>query len=149
MDSKNDQFGAAREFIELNNEKRRIDARKREIETRLSQIEDEVRHTLIEMGDEDNPGSMKLAGSTIYLARELWARPKDGDREATATALKAAGLDYMVKEDFNIQTLSAWVREVKGKGADASADEQEKLAAIEPFLDLAEGYRVRATKKRS
>jgi hypothetical protein len=135
-----------KEFIELTTKKRRLQAEIKDIETRLGAIEDTCRHTLIEMGDEDNPGSMRLNGATIFLAQELWARPKDGDREATAAALKAAGLGWQVKEDFNIHSLSGWVREVKAKGGDASPEEQQQLAAIEPFLELSEGYRVRTRK---
>lgn len=141
-----DQFTAMRRYIALSNEKKKIKAREKQINNELAALEPSCRSLLIEMGDEDNPGSMRLAGSTVYLYPELYARPKDGDRERTAHALKSAGMDWLVKEDFNINSLSAWVREVKRKGAEASDEERRQLASIEDYLDLTEGYSVRVRK---
>lgn len=141
-----DQFAAMREFVELNNEKARLKERLKAIEQRIGQIEPECLNLLIELGDEDHPGNMRIAGSTVYLHPTLYARPKDGDRERTAKALVMADLGYMVKEDFNINTLSAWVREVKAKGDAASDAERAQLAAIEDTLEITEAWDVRTRK---
>lgn len=143
---KPDQFAAMREFVELNNEKRRLKARLKEIEQRLGAIEPECMHLLIELGDEEHPGNMRIAGATMYLHPELYARPKDGDRARTAQALVANGLGYLVKEDFNINSLSAWIREVKAKGDAASPTEQQQLAGIMDYLELTENWSVRTRK---
>lgn len=145
-DAPNDQLAALRECVDLNNEKARLKERLKAIEARLTAIEPECLNLLIELGDEDHPGNMRIAGSTVYLHPTLYARPKDGDRERTAQALVAAGLGYMVKPDFNINTLSAWVREVKAKGEAASTEELVMLAAIEDTLEITEAWDVRTRK---
>ena len=50
-------------------------------------------------------------GITLHIHKQLWARAKDGDMAAAAAALKEIGLGEFVKESFNVQTLSAYVRE--------------------------------------
>lgn len=53
---------------------------------------------------------------TVYLRTLYWAKALDGDYERACSALRAAGLDDMVEERFNTQTLSAWVRELLDAG---------------------------------
>lgn len=59
--------------------------------------------------------SASIDGVTVYLARETWANAvRNGDAPDWATsceALKAAGYGAVVDERFNVQTVSAIVRE--------------------------------------
>lgn len=143
---KPDQFAAMREFVDLNTEQKRLKARLSEIEARKRALEPECKNLLFELGDDEDPGHMRIAGHTMYLHPDLYARPKDGDRERTARALVENGLGHLVKEDFNINSLSAWVREVKAKGDAASQQEREQLAGILEYLELTESWSVRTRK---
>lgn len=88
---------------------------------------DDVNKRIETLGDacqiefaENGIDSMRCAHGTLYVARTLWAGAVQvegadgkthGDAERTAEALRRAGLEWMVKPSFNVQTLSAWVRE--------------------------------------
>lgn len=52
-------------------------------------------------------------GSNVHIIRKVYARPAGGvaNRPVAAAALKAAGLDDFVHEDFNVNSLSALFRE--------------------------------------
>lgn len=133
----------ARRFIELTSRKRAIDAEKREIQKELDDLETEI---LDEFADE-GIDRISVDGYTIGLRRDIWARPaKDPDtgetlRDAAVNALRAAGLDDYVKEDFNVQSLSAYVRELVDNG-DPIPDE------LRDALHVTEGYKVSVTKGR-
>jgi hypothetical protein len=83
--------------------------------------------------------NIKIAGSTVFVHRQLWARAKDGNKEAAVAALKAAGLSHIVSETFNTQTLSAYVREL-----DTDSEElDDELAAV---LDITEDFSLRCRR---
>ena len=56
-------------------------------------------------------GSLKVAGMTLFVKSQRWARAKDGDKERAIAALREIGLEDFVAEGFNTNTISAWLRE--------------------------------------
>ena len=82
---------------------------------------------------------------TIFLRRQLWAKAKEGDKEAAMGALREAGLGDMIYETFNTNTLSKYIRDL--------ANEQEAdLPTLPPELavgvEVSEKFDVRAVKSK-
>jgi len=131
----------ARRFIALTARKRAIDAERREITKELDTLETAILDEFAEHGID----RIALDGYTLGLRRDIWARPaKDPDtgetlRDAAINALRAAGLNDYVREDFNVQSLSAYVRELIDNGDDVPDE-------LRDSLHITEGYKVSVTK---
>ena len=112
---------------------------KRVLESQIDKIKDELNMLeprLLDHFAEQGINSMKLdAGWTVYLRGQWWARPKDGDYERACEALRKAGLEGMVHETVNVQTLSAWVREQKKEdpAAELPWSFQDAIVATQQF----------------
>ena len=120
-------MGLVREFIDLTAQQRDLEAQLASVNEKLAPFQDKL---LVEW--QKIPGFQRtsLAGWTVYLERKVWAQYPEG-RAAAIEALKEAGLakDY-VKEDFNHQSLSSYVREAE----DELPDEFEgKIRPVEVF----------------
>lgn len=90
------------------------------------------------LADFENAGasSMNIDGLSVYLHRQLWAKPRNGDYPAACEALKKAGLGAMVEPRFNTNTLSSWFRE-KDKAGEPVPD------VLTDVIDLTEVFSVR------
>lgn len=107
----------AKDYAELTLEKRRLEAEANELSKQCAELEEQ----LLEQFSEDGVQNLKLDGiGTLYISSKLWAgaaKVEDeqgneiSDKQVTCDALKAAGLGVFVSEGFNVQTLSAWLRE--------------------------------------
>jgi len=64
-------------------------------------------------------------GRTVSLAQEIYASPLDG-RERVVEALKASELAQYVSENYNTNSLSAFVREV-ARDVAAQAEREERI----------------------
>ena len=115
--------------------------RKRELEATLKAISDELAGLEPVVQDkmlQDGITSAKLqSGMLLYQQRMLWARAKDGDRAATAAGLKRIGLADFVHEDFNVNSLSAYVRELDKTG-------ESRPDGFDEIVQVDEEYRIRA-----
>ena len=83
--------------------------------------------------------NMKLKEGTAYLHKTMVANlvpDADGGHEAAHEALKAAGLDYLVKEGVNSKTLNAYVNE-------RDREEEEIPEGLRPFLRVHELYDIK------
>jgi hypothetical protein len=60
---------------------------------------------------EDGVQSMRLDGRVVYLAQDIYPSPAT-DRTAVVEALKKSELGQYVSENFNSQSLRAFVREI-------------------------------------
>jgi len=128
----------AKEFAALTAEERALKERLKEIEDRKAALEEVIRVGFADHG----MTTVHLPDFTLYLAKEVRARPINGDDEFACAILKANGHEWLVKETINRQTLSAWVREW--------LDDPEGHAitpAIRDALDITNLYRVRARAK--
>lgn len=98
-------------------------ARKRSLEDDLRAVKDEIAALEPELLNEFTESQMDRIQVpvdnekvTLYIHRQLWAKPKDGDRAAVISTLKRCGLADFVQENYNSNTLSAYVRERLANG---------------------------------
>jgi len=112
----NKMMGYAQEFSSLAREKKKIGLREAEIIARMALLQE----ALVEEYQQQGLQRMTVDGVTIYLAEEIWAGGmktvingiETVDRQGTCNALIDAGYPEFVKVDFNVNTVSAWVREL-------------------------------------
>ncbi|MDD3513540.1 MAG: hypothetical protein PHV21_06020 [Synergistaceae bacterium] len=100
------------EYIELTARKRALDDDLKELNERLVLIEME----LLDQFEAAGVDKIGKDGYTLYMARSLRPRAKDGDRERMLEAIKANGYGDLVKEDIHPKRLEAIVRELDGQG---------------------------------
>lgn len=98
---------ALKKILNLDDEKKRLDARIKEIRAERAVLEE----TLMNEFAENGINQMKVDGKTVYLTRELWASPKDKDQ--SFNYLKLIGLGDYVAETVNSNSISAFVREME------------------------------------
>lgn len=87
---------------------------KRELEGRIKVINQQteaLEKILVEQFQLNGVQNLQIAGATLCLHPQLWARVADGKQAEASAALESLGLGEMVKPSINAQTLSAWVRE--------------------------------------
>ena len=85
------------EYIELTARKRALDDDLKELNERLVLIELE----LLDQFEAAGVDKIGKDGYTLYMARSLRPRAKDGDRERMLEAIKANGYGDLVKEDIH------------------------------------------------
>ena len=113
-----------------------LEKRRRELESQLKEAKAESGHLeamLLEKFAESGIASIKVDGLTVYLHRQLWAGPIDGNYIAACEALQAVGLGDMVEPRFNTNTLSAWVRERDKEGEALPPTLSEAIKVTEQF----------------
>lgn len=113
-----------------------LDRRRRELKAELAEVEDQVRQlqeTLLNEFEQAGMSSIRQDGTTVYVHRQLWCNPKDGDYLRACRALRDAGLGDMVTERFNLNSVSAWVREQEKEGAEIPEVLQDALNINEVF----------------
>jgi hypothetical protein len=98
-------------------------ARKREVEDELRAVKSEIAALEPLLLEELRNNQMeRLSVSTgngsvtLYTHKLLVAKPKDGNRPQVVATLKANGLADLVSENYNSNTLSAYVREHLANG---------------------------------
>jgi len=96
-----------KEFVCLESRKRELDSELKAIAARLEDLE----QALVPQFLEDGVASMKVDGRTVYIARDIHATPVN-DRAEVIAALKRSELGQYVSENYNTQSLKAFVREV-------------------------------------
>lgn len=101
--------GKLRQFLAMHEKKRALEAELETVKEQMAVLEAE----LLQQFEQEGVSSMKVNGKTVYLDQKKWAGVAPGaSREAAIQAIKEAGLDMYVKEDFSTQSLSAYVREL-------------------------------------
>lgn len=91
-----------------------LEQRKRDLKNDLKDVNSEIEaleEKLLPQFEAAGVQNMRINGMTVYIHRQLWAGAPEGNREAVIGALRASGLEDYVVENFNTQSLSAWVRE--------------------------------------
>lgn len=94
-----------------------LNEEKEELEARLKAINSEretVSTAILERWSEEGTTSQKVNGKLVSVRCQKFATVIDGNYEAAAAALKAAGLERLLRA--NTQTLSAWMREREESG---------------------------------
>ena len=114
-----------REFVKLENERAEIEERLKA----LKQRQDELEQALIPQFIADGMDAMKLDGRTIGIKRDIFASPRDGNKQAVIDGFKQNDeVKAYVKEDFNSASVSKWVREI-------AADVREQCEAQDKLFD--------------
>jgi hypothetical protein len=103
-----------KQFVALTKLKKQQEEALDETKAKLMALEAE----LLPQFEANGVDKLKADGMTVFLFSQKWAGvTKDGpeatpeERQRAVQALKDAGLGVYVKEDFNTQSLSAYVRE--------------------------------------
>ncbi|MDP2620565.1 MAG: hypothetical protein Q8P46_10380 [Hyphomicrobiales bacterium] len=96
-----------KEFVALEHRKRELDSEIKAIAARL----DDLEQVLVPQFLEDGIQSMRIDGRVVYVAQDIYPSPAS-DRAAVVEALKQSELGQYVSENFNTQSLKAFVREV-------------------------------------
>jgi len=107
-----------KEFVALEKEKATLKARLKVIDSRLTELDESIAAQFVS----DGVQSMRIDGRTVYLHRDIYASAKDGARDAVVAALRDCDLGQYVKEDYNANSLTAYVREMVRE-----AEEQARL----------------------
>ena len=96
-----------------------LEKQRRDLETRLKALKEEttkLKESILSDFEEAGMSKTVVEGMTVYVHRQLWASAIDSDYERACQALKSAGLNDYVQERFNINSLSAYVRELDKAG---------------------------------
>jgi hypothetical protein len=109
------------EFTALDKKRREIELELKEIAAKQDLLEEKLKDRFTQVGVQH----VRIDGLTVYLQRQIWAgavkrtivlpdgtQDEVGDPQTTCDALIAAGHAEFVKQGFNVQTVSAWVREL-------------------------------------
>jgi hypothetical protein len=96
-----------KEFVSLETRKRELDSELKAIAARIDNLE----QTLVPQFLTDGVASMKVDGRTVYIAQDIQASPLN-DRGEVIGALKKSELGQYISENYNTQSLRAFVREV-------------------------------------
>lgn len=99
-----------KEFVALETRKRELDSELKSIAARI----DDLEQALVPQFLSDGIASMKVDGRTVYIAQDIQASPLN-DRDEVIAALKSSELGQYVSENYNTQSLRAFVREVAGE----------------------------------
>ncbi len=100
-----------REFVSLENRKRDLDAELKAANQRLDALEDLIIPQFIEAGVPSIAVTVDGITRTLSIYPDVYASPLNDRTEVTA-ALKASELGQYVAENYNTNSLTAFVREV-------------------------------------
>lgn len=116
-----------------------VSAQKKALEQNLDIVTQECRRletqVILEF-EQAGVSSLRLNDHTVYLQRQVWASPKDGDHDRLATVLRLNGLDALIQQKINSHSISAYVREME-------TNEQALPQALVDALKISETYNAR------
>jgi hypothetical protein len=128
-----------REFVSLENRKRDLDAELKATNQRLDALEELIIPQFIEAGIPKIAVTVDGITRMLSIYPDVYASPVR-DRADVATALKASELGQYVSENYNSNSLTAYVREVWrevlliAKRQNRVASEEDIRAALPPQL---------------
>lgn len=117
-------------------EKQRLEGELRTVHRRLAELEPRVLEQLTLLGLD----RVTAGGRTLYPKRRIAAKVS-GDRQAAAEALRAAGLNDLLKTDFNLNTLSNFFAEQLGE-RDPGGFLAQQFPGLAEHLELIELWKV-------
>jgi vacuolar-type H+-ATPase subunit I/STV1 len=97
-----------RGFVSLENRKKDLDAELKSVKQQLDDLEE----ALVPQFIEDGVQRMTVDGRTVSIQQDVYASPLN-DRDDVVDALKQSELGQYVAENYNTNSLTAFVREVK------------------------------------
>ena len=96
-----------KEFVCLENRKRDLDAELKATKQKL----DDLEQALVPQFIDDGVQRMTVDNRTVSLAQDIYASPLS-ERAGVVVALKASELGQYVAENYNTNSLTAFVREI-------------------------------------
>ena len=111
--------------------KRRLEDEIRASKDEIASLEESVRNMLQENQIDRLPVTVGTDKVTLYIHRQLWAKPKGGDKATLMGVLKRCGLSDLVQEQYNTSSLSAYVRERLANGQQLQPTLEEALVLDE------------------
>mgnify|MGYP007079344017 CR=1 FL=1 len=126
-----------KEFVCLETRKRELDSELKSIAARI----DDLEQALVPQFLADGVASMKVDGRTVYIAQDIHASPAN-DRAEVIDALKRSELGQYVSENYNTQSVRAYVREVAeayGLTQNAVIRWLDRVSRVVPIRDVAKG----------
>lgn len=129
----------AQQYAEVIANKRRLEDELRSAKDEIASLEEHMRNMMQENQIDRLPIKVGHETVTLYMHRQLWARPKDGDKERLVRTLKRCGLSDLVQEQYNTSSLSAYVRERLAEG-------QQLQPTLAGAIDLDEVIQVRGRR---
>lgn len=101
-----------KEYARLQIEKNEAAARAKALGAQMNEIADQVRGELVDNEVQNVPVTVSGQRMSVHLKRLVWAKPIEGiTREEVGEVLKRCGLSWMVKENWDANSLSGYVRE--------------------------------------
>lgn len=116
-------------FIQLEQRRRQLEAEIGTIKAQSAELE----ASLLPQFEQAGMERVSIDGRTVYIERKLWAKPKEGDKQAVCKALKRARLGDYVQESYNSNSLSAYIRELDREGRSLSPGLAKVLEVSEVF----------------
>ena len=123
------------EYIALYNERKDHEEKVKELKEKMTAM----KPVLTEWFALEGLQNMKTKDGTAFLQTTMVAslvKESDGSAEAAHAALRAAGLDYLVKEGVNSKSLNAYVNE-------RHKQDEEIPQGLQPFLRIHELYDIK------
>jgi hypothetical protein len=80
---------------------------------------------------------LTIDGMTLYIRRDLWARPKSkGQTPEVCRVMRATGYEHFVHDTFNVNSLSAHIRDLERQNLDRidSGEIADVTALLPPAL---------------
>jgi hypothetical protein len=113
-----------------------LEARRKELEQEIDTIKAEaaeLEQSLMPEFEQEGVDRISVDGRTVYVERKLWAKAKNGDKQAVCTALKRARLGDFVQLSYNSNSLSGFIRELDREGRAMSPGLAKVLEVSEVF----------------
>lgn len=118
-----------RTFVDLTKRKRELEAELKGVNKEIEGVKEAALEEMAEAG----MSSVPFDDMTVYAAKQV--RAKVADQEAACAALRRAGYADLVKESVNLNTLSAFLRELTEGGEPLPSEFDGVIERVE-FFDL-------------
>lgn len=119
----------AKEYVCLERRKDSLAAELKQVEHDLKAMERVVVDEMLNAGFQ----KIEVDGRTLKLVPDIYASPVE-DRWAVVEALKEAGLDQYIPQNYNDSQLRSFVKEIAGEVMSRAQDE-ERVATAEDIRD--------------
>ena len=122
-------------LAELHIEKKSLDAQTKKVNSEIAVLEPQVADDFAEQGVQN----IRTNKGLLYLQKELHpslVRGEDGSLDEAHQALRDHGLESLIKEAVNSQTLRAYVNE-------RDKTQEPIPEGLQPYINIHEVYKVR------
>ncbi len=145
-----------REFVSLEYHKKELDADLKATKQKLDELEERIIPMFIEEGVPSMTVEVDGAKRTLSIYPDVYASPIN-DREEVVEALKASELDQYVAENYNTNSLTAFVREIWKELREVASREKRVVtdddlraalpAPLQPVLKISLIHKLSSTRK--